>query len=207
MTLFSLIHKGTVQKSSDKKIIPAEDFSTLLSISDLLEEAKEDVEDFKKENKAHCKELEKKAKEKGFKEGLEHFNGHIIYLDKKVKELQHELQKLVLPLALQAAKKIVGKQLELKPETIVDIVMQALKPVTQSHEIRIFVSKEDKEILEQNKDRIKKLFDQVRILSFEERDDLSKGSCIIETEAGIINASLENQWQALEAAFEKFLKR
>ena len=33
------------------------------------------------------------------------------------------------------------------------------------------------------------------------------GVCIIETEAGIINASLENQWRALESAFEAFMKQ
>ena len=207
MTLFSLIYQGDVKKTSGKKIIRAEEFSKILDIENLLEEAQNDIARLKQENQKECEDLKEKAKQQGHDEGLVTFNAHIVYLDKKVKELQHELQKLILPLALKAAKKIVGNQLETKPETVVDIVIQALKPVTQAHEVKILVCKEDKEILEADKERIKKLFDQLRILSFEERDDISKGSCIIETEAGIINASLENQWRALEAAFENFLKR
>ncbi|MCH9630959.1 MAG: Yop proteins translocation protein L [Chlamydiia bacterium] len=207
MTLFSLIYQGDVKKTSKSKVIRAEEFSKLLGIDELLEEAENDIEKLRLENEETCQKLQENAKATGHKEGLATFNSHIIYLDKKVKELQHELQKLVLPIALQAAKRIVGNQLETKPETVVDIVIQALKPVTQAHEVKILVSKEDKEILENEKDRIKNLFDQLRILSFEEREDISQGSCIIETEAGIINASLENQWRALEAAFDNFLKR
>lgn len=207
MTLFSLIYQGNVKKTSTSKIIKAEEFSKILNIEALLEEAQKDIERLKLENEKTCLSLQEKAKENGHKEGLATFNSHLIYFDKKIKELQHDLQKLVLPIALQAAKKIVGTQLEMKPETIVDIVMQSLKPVTQAHEIKIIVSKEDKEILEQHKSRIKTLFDQLRVLAIEEREDISQGSCIIETEAGIINASLENQWRALQAAFDNFLKR
>ncbi|MBI3211529.1 MAG: HrpE/YscL family type III secretion apparatus protein, partial [Simkania negevensis] len=43
--------------------------------------------------------------------------------------------------------------------------------------------------------------------SLEDREDIAPGGCIIETEAGIINASLANQWQALEAAFAAFMGR
>lgn len=207
MTLFSLIYQGDVKKTSSNKTIKAEEFSKLLHIESLLEEAKKDIERLHADNQKECERLKEIAKEEGHNEGLVTFNTHIVYLDKKVKELQHELQKLVLPIALKAAKRIVGNQLETKPETVVDIVMQALKPVTQSHEVKIIVCKEDKEILEKEKGKIKHMFDQLRILSFEERDEIPRGSCIIETETGIINASLDSQWRALEAAFENFLRR
>ena len=36
---------------------------------------------------------------------------------------------------------------------------------------------------------------------------IEPGGCIIETEAGIINAQLENQWRSLENAFESFMKK
>jgi type III secretion protein L len=206
MTLFSLIYKGDIKKTSKKKILKAEEFSQLLTIEELLKEASQDTAKLHEDTLAECAELKKAAQEEGFQEGLVKFNAQLIYLDQKVKEMQHEMQKLVLPLALKAAKKIVGEQLDLNPQTIIEIVLQALKPVRQNHEIKIFVSKEDKEALESSKEKLKALFDQLRILTIDEREDLTPGSCIIETESGIINASLDNQWRALEAAFENFLK-
>ena len=121
--------------------------------------------------------------------------------------MEHELQKTILPLALKAAKKIVGRELELKPETIVDIVRQTLKPVTQHHNIKIFVAKQDKEALEKEKKELRNILEHVQTFIIEEREDITPGGCIIETEAGIINASLENQWRALESAFETFMKQ
>lgn len=207
MTLFSLIYKGDVSKTSSKKVLKAQEFSQLLKIQDLLKEAQQDALRLQEETKTECQRLKQEAQEEGFQEGLVKFNTHLIHLDQKVKEMQHEMQKMVLPLALKAAKKIVGEQLALSPETIVEIVLQALKPVRQSHEVKIYVCKEDKELLESEKNKLKALFDHLRILTIEEREGLTQGSCVIETEGGIINATLENQWRALAAAFENFLKR
>ena len=48
------------------------------------------------------------------------------------------------------------------------------------------------------------MFEQINILSIQEKGDISPGGCIIETETGIINASIENQWNALELAFKRY---
>jgi type III secretion protein L len=96
--------------------------------------------------------------------------------------------------------------LEIHPQTIVEIVLQAIKPVAQSQKITIYVSRKDKEILEANKSRIKDALEYVENFSIQERDDVPSGGCIIETPAGTINASLENQFRALESAFETFMK-
>lgn len=204
---FSLIFSGEIHRSEDKKILPAEEFSRLLESREVLEQAKEDVKTYLKQNKEACNEALKQAETSGFNKGLTEFNKHILYYEQKIKMMEHELQKHILPLALKAAKKIVGGELKAHPETIVDIVRQTLKPVTQNHHIKIYVSRQDKETLDQKKSELRALLDQVQTFAIEERDDIAPGGCIIETEAGIINASLENQWRALESAFEAFMKR
>lgn len=204
---FSLIYSGEIHKGSDEKVIPAEEFSDLLKAVDVLKKAKEDVKIYLDSNKEDCAKLLKKAEEAGFNQGLTEFNKQILHYQERIKQMEHDLQKMILPLALKAAKKIVGRELEAKPETIVDIVRQTLKPVTQNHHIRIFVSKQDKDALEKHKKELKTILEHVQTFVIEEREDVTPGGCIIETEAGIINASLENQWRALESAFEAFMKR
>jgi len=206
MKYFSLLYQGDVHPSDEEKIIPKDEFSKLVSASEILDMAKEDAEKKKKEAYEEAEEIRKKAEEEGFSKGLEQFNTQIFYLENQMRQLRFEMQKMILPLALKAAKKIVGKELELHPQTIVEIVLQAIKPVTQNRKIIIWVNKKDKEILEANKPRIKEILEHVENLSIRERNDVLPGGCIIETEAGIINASLENQWRTLESAFETFLK-
>lgn len=204
--LFSLIYKGDIHTASKKKVIPLEDFSILIEASEILEKAKQDAETLKTNTIEECEKLKEEAKKEGFDEGLKQLNTQILELDQEKKRLRHEMNKMILPLALKAAKKIVATELEIKPETIVDIVLQALTPAMQNHRITIWVNKADKEILEAEKSHIREKLEQVETLLIKEREDISPGGCIIETEGGIINAAIENQWRAIESAFERFGK-
>ncbi len=207
MKFFSLIYQGEVHPAEDEKVIPAEEFSTLMGALEILERAKEDADHYKKKIEEECAQLKQKAQEEGFAEGLQKFNEHLIHFDRQIRLLRMDLQKQILPLALKAAKKIVGEQLSLNPETIVEIVIQTLAPITQNHRFTIYVNKADKEVLEAQKPKIKSILEHVQVLTIQERNDVSQGGCIIETESGIINASIENQWRALESAFEKYTQK
>jgi len=204
MKWFSLLYSGDLHPSSDEKVIKADDFSKLLSSVDVLEKAQEDVQKQLEDTKKKCKKLREEAKNKGFDEGLEKFNEQILFLDEQLKSVRLSLQQMVLPIALKAAKRIVGKELDTHPETIVDIVMQAIAPIAESQQVTIFVNKEDKEHLDKEKAKIKEILSHADNLTIQERSDVEPGGCIIKTDAGMINATIENQWKALERAFEKY---
>lgn len=201
---FSLIFQGSIHPKDNSKIIPEEDYSLLVSAEEILEKAKEDANLYEAQVKELCEQLKETSKQEGFQEGLTQFNAHLIQFEKNLQALRLELQKQILPLALKAAQKIVGEQLKAHPETIVDIVLQTLEPVTQNHKVAIYVNKADKEILEAHREDVKELLSQVKTLTIQERADISPGGCIIETETGIINATIENQWSALRAAFARY---
>lgn len=207
MKFFSLIYQGDVHTAEEEKVIPRDQYTQLVEAKTIVEKAKQDAANFRKATEQECIILRKDAEEKGFAEGLEKFNQHLLFFDSELKKIRHEAMQAVLPLALKAAKRVVAKELETHPETIVDIVMQAIAPITQHHRIKIFVNKADREILEKEKPKIRAMLEQVESLSIQERPDISPGGCIIETEAGIINATIENQWRALEAAFERYMKQ
>ena len=204
--LFSYLFSGDLHLSSAEKIIPRDQFSELLDAHEVLTKALENAETKQTLVEKECEELRKQAKEEGFQEGLIQFNKHILDLEEHARKVYRETQNSILKLALQAAKKIVNKEIELYPETIVDIVMQALAPVKQNHRITILVNKADKEILESHKPKLKELFEQLQFLGIQERADIAPGGCVIETESGIINANVDNQWKALETAFQKYMK-
>ncbi|PCI75115.1 HrpE/YscL family type III secretion apparatus protein [Candidatus Aerophobetes bacterium] len=205
--LFSLIYSGQIHTAGKGSIIPKEEYSVLLNAKEVLDKAKEDMCVYLEKNKQTCNALKEKAKEEGFNEGLARFNKHLVWLEKKMQTVDLEMQKQVLSIALQASKKIVSKQLDLNPETIVDIVKNTIKPVLESKEVIIFVSKEDHPTVHQKKEALKTMFGSIKTFSIEEKEDLESGGCIIQTETGIINASLENQWRVLESAFEEFMKK
>ena len=207
MNLFTLISKKEVHPPEGKKIIRKKDFTTLQKAIDLLKKVQKEAENFRLDTMKECEILKTKTAKEGFEEGLSLFNKTLLQLDKEIKSLRKEFQKQVFSIALESAKKILGSELKLHPDRITDIVIQTLKPVTQHHRVKIYVNKEDLEILEKNRPQIKKIFEHLEVLTIEERNDVQPGGCIIETEGGIINAQLENQWRSLQKAFKTLEKK
>jgi type III secretion protein L len=141
-----------------------------------------------------------------FAEGYQTWVEHIAKLEEEILKVRDDMEKLLVPVALKAAKKIVGREIELSDDTIVDIVSNSLKSVSQHKKITIYVNKKDLDPLEQSRSRLKEIFESLEVLSLRERSDIARGGCVIETEGGIINAQLENQWSALERAFASLMR-
>jgi type III secretion protein L len=199
---FTLFDGKQIAIAPGTKKLPSEAFSMLLTCDELKKKTEEDTIAYKKQIVGECEQLKKKAFDEGFEAGYDQWTKMIGYLEKEIDNVHRELQKTVMPVALKAAKKIVGAELTLKQDAIIDIVMSTLKTVAQHKRIVIYVSKHDYEILEGAKSKLKSIFEQLESLSIRERDEIENGGCIIETEIGIINAQLQNRWRTLEAAFE-----
>lgn len=204
---FSLISGKEVRIAPGEKVIPAREFETLEDANEILKTVRAEAVVFVRDTAAEAEKTKDLAFQEGFQEGLVSLNKHLLALDEELRHLREDIQKKILPLSLKAARKIIGEELRLHPDRIVDIVLGSLKPVTQHRKIVIYVNKADLPMLEEGKGKIRKIFEHLDSLSIQERGDIEPGGCMIETEAGIINAQLENQWRALESAFESFMKK
>jgi flagellar biosynthesis/type III secretory pathway protein FliH len=201
MYLFTI--KQDLKIHTGEKILKKDTISAVIGAEEMLDAARAEAEQIIVRAHEKAKGIHKKAKKAGYAKGLEIYNEHILYFDDRIKNLRHELQNTILPLVLKTTKRIVGEGLKEHPELIVDIITQVIKNVTTSNEVKLFVHKGDIEIVEAHKDDFKKLFERLDMFLIEERSDVEKGSCIIQTEKGILNASLSNQYAALKKALEK----
>jgi type III secretion protein L len=204
MHLFTINESLKVHAGKNK--IPKKDFEAVIASITLLEEAQKEAKAIIEKAHLEAKAIHESAYKKGFEEGLEPYNTHILYFDDRIKTLRHELQKAILPLVMQTTRQIVGEGLNNFPEMIVDVVTKAIKAVSGSHQVKLFVNKADLAVLEEKKLDLQQLFERIEIFTIEERKDVEKGGCIIQTEKGILNANLENQYIALENALKKTLK-
>lgn len=206
MKFFSLIEREEVHIAPDKKMIPAEEFSKLIEADALLKQTQEEEIAYRKLVSEECEALKEQAELAGFEEGLSRWNSQIELLDREIKNVRQEVENSMVPLALTAVKKILGRELETHRETVVDIISTALKAVTQHKKIKIYVNPSDHETVEKARPQLKGLFEHLESLTISPREDIEEGGCVIETEAGIINAQLESQLKALETAFQTFFQ-
>lgn len=200
---FSLIKKGDLHVAPKTKVIPKDNIEELLDGKGVLEKIHEDAEQYRQEVAVELEKLKEQAQKEGYEEGFKSWLEHVAKLEQEIIKVRKEFEKVLVPIALKAAKKIVGREIEQSETTILDIVSNSLKPVVSHKKITIYVSKKDFEVLEKNKAKLKQMFEALEAFTIRERNDIEPGGCIIETEGGIINAQLENQWRTLEKAFDQ----
>lgn len=204
---FSLIQEGSIHLAPQSKVIPGDEIAKLLEGDELLEAIQQDAEIYRQKVVEECEKLKELSQKEGYEEGFKTWVEHIANLEEEIVKVRKEFEKVLIPIALGAAKKIVGREIELSEDVIFDIVSNALKPVASHKKITIYVNQQDLNVLEKKKPELKKLFEVLEAFVIRSRPDIAPGGCIIETEGGIINAQLENQWRTLEKAFDKLVKR
>ena len=204
---FCLIDGRAVDKAPQTKVISATAFATLLDSQELVAVVQEDAKKYKKQIVAECEQSKEHAEKEGFQAGFDQWADQVAQLEKEIQSVREELQKVVMPVAVKAAKKIVMTELSSHPEVIEEIVANTLKTVAQHKRIVLYVNKKDFERIESNKNTYKKIFDELESLSIREREDVEQGGCVIETEIGIVNARLQDRWKTLEAAFDSLISR
>jgi flagellar biosynthesis/type III secretory pathway protein FliH len=206
MKAFDWISGGDVRLAPGKKVIPAKEFSGLLNAKELVAKLKKETVEFKQKTVQESEKIKEQAQEEGFEEGLNRWAEQIAALEKRIEGVKDEIEALIVPAAISAAKKIVAKELSLKPDTIVEIVRQALRSVAQHRQYVIWVNKADVAQLEEKRSRLKELLEQSESISIRESDEVAPGDCTIETEEGILKVEAERQWKALESAFKSLLE-
>lgn len=204
--LFTLIHGDKVYLAPQNKIVPASEFSTIMDAVEIVEHAKADVKNYHQTIATDCELIKENAYKEGYEQGFKQWAEQLVELEKAIAEAHSNLEQMVLPVALKAAQKIVGREIELSPATIVDIIIANIRSVSQHKRVIIFVNKNDWELVEKNKQRIKDLFEDLQSLSIRPREDIEPSGCVIETEIGIINAQMTHRWSILAKAFEKLIK-
>lgn len=207
MKFFTLISKKGVHLAPGQKRIPKEEFSELISAKELLEKIREEERIHREEITEEGKEHFEAQKKKGFEEGIALWSEQIHFLEKETKKVRGELQKFLVQIAMATAKKIVGRELKQDPSTLVDIVAQNLRQVSSHKKITLYANKKDVALLNEHKDKMKAILDEVQNFVVQPKDDIHEGGVVIETEAGIIDARAEVLWTKLEQALDDLIEK
>ena len=207
MKLFNLISGKKVHLAPEVNLVPKEEFSHLLDAKELIEEIKQEGIEHRAKIAKEGEKIFEDSKAKGFQQGLDQWAKQLKLLEDEKLKVRKEVEGVIAKIALVTTKKIIGRELEQNPKTLVDIVAKNLKSVTSHQKITIFVNKSDLDLFNENKEQLKQVFEDIETFAIQQREDIKEGGAIIETEAGIIDARAESLWKTIENAFEGLLKK
>ena len=106
-------------------------------------------------------------------------------------------------LAVKVAEKIIKRELKLNDKIILDIVSEVIKSISKDEtEITIKTNKNDTELVRENIPEIYPYNEgKTRIIVMTD-ETVDRGSCIVETRNGIIDARFSTQLKILQKALE-----
>ncbi len=109
----------------------------------------------------------------------------------------------VVALALDVARKVLGRELAKEPSAIVDLAARAVAAARERTAVAIRSNPADVPALREAEGRLAALLALAPGLALRPDPSVPRGSVVVETEAGRIDASVEAQIEALQRALEE----
>ena len=125
--------------------------------------------------------------------------------EKDIQILRESLEPEIIDLVTAVLEKLLGTAKNLDPNLIINLIRQGLNIATITGEVVIYVSPEDYEITLANKNELLALTDGSVKLEIIKDLSLEQTDCIIETPLGNVDASLNQQFEAIKSNLSAIL--
>lgn len=210
----SFQEKKKPDKKLNKKTVPAispEEKAQLL-IAQAEVRASKILEDSRSQAEQEAAQIAARARENAYRQGYqdaldkarEEAAGIRERAKKVLQQAQDEktavidgLEQEIIGLSVDIAQKIIAQQLTIDPGVVTSIAKEALQLVKNRDLVIIYHHPADQESFEQQAQGLKRLLPADAGLSLIADEDIAPGGCVVETEHGRVEATLESRWQSI----------
>ena len=201
-----LIEKQNFTLASDRRLVKAADVATAKSAAEIVADAEAEARRIRDKAKAAFEEERKRGYEKGLQDGkMEIAMQKLEQVDQSVAFMEAVEQKMA-DIVLKALKSCVVEIGD--KEMVVNIVRKTMNAVirTQRH-VTLKVAPEMAQVVKDRVAALRKDYPTVESFDVVEDERLKGPACILETEAGVADASVESQFAAIERSLKRHLAR
>ena len=201
-----LIEKPDYKLDSDRRLVKASEVATVRTADEIIAAAEAEASRIREEAKAAFEEEKKRGYEKGLADGkMEIAMQKLDLVDSSVKFMESVEGKMadIVMKALKSCVVEIGDK-----EMVVQIVRKTMKAVIRTQ--RQVTLKVAPEMVESVKERVAALraeYPTIESLDVVEDPRLKGPACILETEAGVADASVDTQLAAIERSIERHVSR
>ena len=114
-----------------------------------------------------------------------------------------EQEKEILKLCLQIAEKVIHTEVKQNPKVILANLKEGIKSIKQQKIKAIKLNPEDLEIIQKLQTEDPEFIPSLKKIPLEPEPSLPRGGCLINTELGYVEASIESQFQELKKELEE----
>ena len=179
-------------------IIRGEVYSASAKARELLQKAQQEAESIIRKAGEAAEKQRQNAYDTGYEEGLAQTTELLMKARMEQEQFLKNSNRDLMDLAFKIAEKIIGKQLEIDPDSIISIVKQAMQTVRQTKQLTIRVHPDDAKRLKANEEELQEALGRQRFLDVVEDKKVQQGGSIIESEIGTVEAQLNTQLERLK---------
>lgn len=122
-------------------------------------------------------------------------------------EVLARLEREIVSLVILAASKVVGQEIKTNQEVVAGVVASALAEIRQGRSIKIKLNPQEMALIEEMRPRILAEHPNFELLELEADPEVSKGGCLILTEAEEIDSTIQVRLDSLGRIMDQALKR
>ncbi len=200
-----LVNKQNFQLVSDRRLVKAAEVAVVRTADEIIAAAEADAARIREEAKAAFEEEKKKGYAKGLADGkLEISMQKLDMLDSSVAFMESVEDKMadVVLKALKSCVVEIGDK-----EMVVQIVRKTMNAVIRTQrQVTLKVAPEMVETVRARVAELKADYPTVETLDVVEDPRLKGAACVLETEAGVADASVDTQIAAIEKSIQKHIK-
>lgn len=173
-------------------------------------------EKVEREALARLKDLQEEAYQQAYQLGLDEgreqaFQEQKAVLEEKVRHLDEVLNAIIdlktqlvtfnethiMKLVYYLARRIALDEIAEKPEVILPVLRQAISGAQADETITVYLSPSDLEFVEQTKEKLGKDFESLKKARLEASEEIQSGGCVVETNYGDVDATVEQRLEKL----------
>ena len=200
-----LVNKQNLQLASDRRLVKVAEVATVRTAEEIIAAAEAEAARIREEAKVAFEEEKKKGYEKGLAAGkLEISMQKLDLLDSSVAFMESVEDKMadVVLKALRSCVVEIGDK-----EMVVQIVRKTMNAVIRTQrQVTLKVAPEMVDVVRARAAELKATYSTVETLDVVEDPRLKGTACLLETEAGVAEASVDTQIAAIEKSIQKHIK-
>ena len=194
-------NRGTMGRlARGGKIIPAEAFGAFTEADTILATARDRAREMVEAARYGRAEIVEQARREGIELAKSDASELLIRARAEHQKMLADMQDDVVNLALEVARKVIHRQIELTPEIVVDICSRAMNRVLSARALILRVHPDDLPVVESRYDALSLQARAGASLQLVADSEIQRGGCLIDSDCGRIDARLETQLATMERA-------
>ena len=201
-----LVNKPDFVLQSDRRVVKAADVATVRSVADIIAAAEAEAERIREDAKVSFEIEKRRGYEKGLADGrMEIAMQKLDQVDSSVAFMESVEEKMagIVMKALRTCVTEIGDR-----EMVVQIVRKTMAAVIRTQRnVTLKVAPEQVEAVRARISELTAAFPTIETFDVVEDPRLKGSACILETEAGVADASAETQLTAIEKSLKKHISK